>query len=119
MPAYGIEIREDTVTPRLTGFTERMRAKIADQLVVIGDEIVAFARGIVPIRTGFLRDSIFSDLIESDLNLTVAATASYAGYVEFGTSRMRAQPYLRPALDASQQRIVGAILAGAFDAWNV
>jgi HK97 gp10 family phage protein len=119
MPAYGIQIREDTVTPRLTGFTERMRKKIADELAIVGDEMVSFARGIVPVKTGFLRDSIFSDIIKSDLNLTLAATASYAGYVEFGTRRMRAQPYCRPALDSGRDRIVSAILAGILDAWNV
>ena len=32
---------------------------------------------------------------------------------------MAAQPYLRPALDASQERIVNAILMGVTDAWNV
>jgi HK97 gp10 family phage protein len=119
MPAYGIEIREDTVTPRLTEFTERMRAKIADQLGNLGEELVSFSRDIVPVRTGFLRDSIFSDIVENELSLTFGATASYAGYVEFGTRRMAAEPYLRPALDWSQDRIVNAILMGVTDAWNL
>lgn len=119
MPAYGIEIREDTVTPRLVVFTQRMRAKIADQLANIGDEMVNIARGIVPVRTGFLRDNIFADVVESDLSLTFGDTASYASYVEFGTRRMAAEPYLRPALDSSQERIVNAILMGVTDAWNV
>jgi HK97 gp10 family phage protein len=119
MPAYSIQIREDTVTPRLTGFTERMRAKIAEQLVNIGDEMVALSRGVAPVRTGFLRGSIFREVIESELSLTFGATAPYASYVEFGTRRMAAEPYLRPALDASQQRIVDAILADVLDAWNV
>jgi HK97 gp10 family phage protein len=118
MPAYGIEIREDTVTPRLAVFTERMRAKIAEQLANIGDEMVNISRGIVPVRTGFLRDSIFADVVESDLSLILGDTASYASYVEFGTCRMAAEPYLRPALDASQDRIVNAILMGVTDAWN-
>jgi HK97 gp10 family phage protein len=119
MSAYGVEITEDTLKPRLIGFTERMRSKIADQLVGIGDEMISFAKGIVPVRTGFLRDSIFSDVTESDLSLTVGATAPYASFVEFGTCRMRAQPYCRPALDASRQRILDAILAGVWDAWSV
>ena len=119
MPAWGIEIRQDTLTPRLAIFTEQMRRKIADQLMNAGDEIVHISRGIVPVRTGFLRDSIFADVVESDLALSLGATADYSSHVEFGTYRMRAQPYLRPALDASQQRIVDAILLGITDAWNV
>jgi HK97 gp10 family phage protein len=119
VPAWGIEIRQDTLTPRLAVFTEQMRRKIADQLIIVGNEIINISRGIVPVRTGFLRESIFADVVESDLNLTLGATASYSGYVEFGTYRMRAQPYLRPALDASQDRLVNAILMGITDAWNV
>lgn len=119
MPALRIQIREDTVTPRLIGFSDRMRSKIADRFIVLGDEVVNISRGIVPVRSGFLRDSIFSDVVESDLSLTLAATAPYASYVEFGTQRMAAEPYLRPALDASQDRIVNAILMGVTDAWNI
>ena len=119
MPAWGIQIRQDTLTPRLIGFTDRIRSGIGDRLIVLGDEMVSIARGIVPIRTGFLRDSIFADFVESDLTLTFGATAPYADFVEFGTYKMRAQPYLRPALDSSQDRIVNAILMGVTDAWNI
>ena len=85
MPAWGIQIRQDTLTPRLIGFTDRMRTGIGDRLMVLGDEMVNIARGIVPVRTGFLRDSIFAELVESDLALTFGATAPYADFVEFGT----------------------------------
>ena len=119
MPAWGIEIRQDTLTPRLAVFTEQMRGKIADQLMNVGGEVVNIGRGLVRVRTGFLRDSIFADVVESDLSLTFGATAPYASFQEFGTYRMRAQPYLRPALDASQDRLVNAILMGITDAWNV
>lgn len=55
------------------------------------------ARRIVPVRTGFLRSTI------GHRRLAVAAfvfeaTAYYAVYVEYGTVKMRAQPYMRPAL---------------------
>jgi len=119
MPAWGIQIREDTITPKLTGFTARMRRNIADQFDSVGKEMVQMARGIVPVRTGFLRDSIFHDVIESDLNLTFGATAPYAPYVEFGTSRMMARPFIRPTLDALQERILDAILTGCLNALNV
>jgi HK97 gp10 family phage protein len=119
MPAYGIQIREDTVTPCLSGFTERMRVGIVNQFSSIGGEMVAFARGVAPIRTGFLRDSIFLDLVESDLSLTLGAAASYSSYVEFGTRRTSARPFIRPALDASHQRIVDAILSSILGAWDI
>lgn len=60
---------------------------------VLGD-IAADARRFVPVDTGELRSSIRVD----DTTAEVVADAEHAGYVELGTSRMAAQPYLRPAL---------------------
>lgn len=36
-------------------------------------------------------------------------SAPHAGFVEFGTENMAAEPYLRPALERNQQRAVGAM----------
>ena len=55
------------------------------------EEIYSAARGQVPVDTGALQESISKDV--SDDGFTVQASESYAGYVEFGTSRMAAQPY--------------------------
>lgn len=55
------------------------------------------SKRIVAVKTGFLKNSIF--VREHDFNkFEIVASAPYAGYVEYGTSKMRAQPYLRPAL---------------------
>ncbi len=119
MPAWGIQIRQDTVTPRLTGFSERMRKNIADGFVSVGYQMVTDGRSIVVVRTGYLRSTIFAQVIESDLILVFGATAPYAPYVEFGTSRMAPRPFIRPAFDANQQRILDALLAGVLDAWKI
>ena len=60
------------------------------------------AQLIVPVRTGFLRKSIFYRTL-GPMQYTIGATASYAGYVEWGTSRMMAQPYLAPAIMYASQ----------------
>lgn len=60
-----------------------------------GDAILADARTIVPVDTGELRESGYSK-VEGD-HVEVGYKADHAGYVELGTERMRAQPYLRPA----------------------
>jgi len=39
----------------------------------------------------------------------VSASAEYAEHLEFGTSRMAARPYLRPAVDEHEGEIVAAI----------
>ncbi|MEM0313798.1 MAG: HK97 gp10 family phage protein [Candidatus Bathyarchaeia archaeon] len=54
------------------------------------------ARGYAPVRTGYLRSSIYATV--HDWVVQVGAKASYAMFVEFGTRYMRAKPYLAPAL---------------------
>lgn len=76
-----------------------------------------------PIDTGNLRRSYHVDFegtnavqvqahIGNDMNV-----AEYAGYVEYGTSRMSAQPHLTPASEAQRDahdvRVAGALAAAA------
>ncbi len=73
------------------------------------------AKGYCPVRTGALRDSISTNIIETPYSIRgeVAPHKDYADYVEFGTGMrgdpivphrpdwpgMPAQPYMRPAMD--------------------
>ena len=66
-------------------------------------EVVAEAVSIVPIKTRRLQTSI--DLYERGSDYVILGAggmdgeaAPYAGFVEFGTSRMQARPYMQPAL---------------------
>jgi HK97 gp10 family phage protein len=61
------------------------------------------AKELAPVDTGRLRSSIDNDLGRDDRGLVarIGSDVVYAPYVEFGTRRMRAQPFLRPALDAA------------------
>lgn len=74
----------------------------------------------VSIRISIVNDTA-TPLMESVLEalaaaastrLTLGATAPYAGYVEFGTRRMGAQPYLRPAIDAFTSDMISAYAMG-------
>lgn len=58
--------------------------------------VVADAQRRAPFRTGRLRRSIGSRRTAD--SVIIEATADYAAYVELGTSKMAAQPFLRPAL---------------------
>jgi len=53
-----------------------------------------------PVDTGRLRASIAEELGEDSRGLVerIGTNVNYAKHVEFGTSRMRAQPFLRPAI---------------------
>jgi HK97 gp10 family phage protein len=70
--------------------------------------VEADAKRIVPVRTGTLQRSIHSRQLEP-MRWWVGSEVHYAGYVEFGTSRMRARPYLRPAWANVEPRLKDAI----------
>jgi HK97 gp10 family phage protein len=50
-----------------------------------------------PVDTGLLRKSWLLDRL-TPLSAIIGTNVEYAKHVEFGTSRTRAQPFLRPAL---------------------
>ena len=54
-------------------------------------------QSLVPVDTGALQECI--DYNVSGDDLTFEATEDYAGFVEYGTSKMAAQPYFNPAID--------------------
>jgi len=66
----------------------------------LGPKIVSAAQRTVPVDTHNLQESIeFSSGIEGDVvRMIVGTDVEYGLYVEEGTSRMAAQPWLRPAV---------------------
>lgn len=82
-------------------------------------DIKSTARSTVAVDTGNLKSSI-STKATGPLESTVSADTPYAVYVETGTSRMAAQPYMRPAADhhtpafeQAMSEIVGRALNGS------
>lgn len=78
------------------------------------DNIVKGAQDRAPVRTGALRDSIHKEGSGNDTRVTVGVP--YGVYVEYGTSRMGARPFLWPALEAERPIYLAAwraILAGS------
>lgn len=74
-------------------------------------DIEATAKTLAPVDTGFLRSSISSDVSVQGTTIRgeVGPTANYGAYVEGGTRRQRAQPYLRPATDMIVPRYEDAV----------
>ena len=64
---------------------------------------VRIAKDLVPVDTGELKSSI--TWTGQVTNFNIHAFASHAGYVEFGTKRTRAQPFLRPALKKARAQL--------------
>ncbi len=74
---------------------------------------VRHAKRRVPVKTATLQGSIEARPAQFRRNIVSAFWGSfealYAIFVETGTSRMAAQPYLRPAADREYRRLRGRI----------
>ena len=55
--------------------------------------------------TGFLVSNIHSVMDVDGLGGSVESRADYSGFLEFGTSKMKARPYLQPALEENKPKI--------------
>jgi HK97 gp10 family phage protein len=91
---------------RLAG-AERRQAQ-QDGLEAGARIVETHSKILCPVDTGFLRNSITVDSV-TPIEAIIAPHTDYAEHVEFGTSRMEAQPYMRPALDEHENEIVQAV----------
>jgi len=85
--------------------SEALEEEVHNIVENVGDNMVSYAHGIVPVRTGNLMASIFADVDEDNLSVTLGATADYASFIEYGTVKMRAQPFLQPAADVGTEEM--------------
>ena len=93
MPVKGL----NEVVARFGKAAEQVKTVVEDHLLNCGNDIVTVAKMLVPVRTGYLRNSIAAS-VQFPMRLYVVAKAPYATYVEFGTRYMAPQPFMYPAL---------------------
>jgi HK97 gp10 family phage protein len=89
------------VIANLSHFSDGVSKKLVVACQMSQAQVVSFARLLCPVRTGNLRNSIQPGAVEisdTEVSADVEARMEYASFVEYGTRRMRAQPYLTPAL---------------------
>lgn len=92
----------------LPEFMARIPKEIGDVVAKAGFDCQAEAKAIVPVDTGNLKGSITTEK-EGDFTAIVSANTDYAGYVEYGTYKMAAQPYMMPAAEIVGPQFVQAI----------
>lgn len=78
---------------------------IAETTVNIENEAISR----VPVDTGNLKNSIDSQITNEGLTGQVTVGADYGIHVEFGTHKMKAQPYLFPAHEGNRLQYEKAI----------
>jgi HK97 gp10 family phage protein len=82
----------------LDSLGEMVRTSLGRAIAKIAKDIEANAKVAVPVRTGFLKNSIEAKQVEP-FSWRVRVAANYGIYVEFGTRKMPARPYFTPAVD--------------------
>jgi HK97 gp10 family phage protein len=108
----------------ITGIAEVLRqldglvsaAALREGLAAAAHLVEGRAKIKAPVDTGFLRNSIGVVSVTSR-EAVIGVGAEYGVYQEMGTRFMRAQPFMRPALENNREAIAGlirdALLRGA------
>ena len=84
-------------------YTKRIDDWIAERMPAFAESIAQDVKERAPVKTGKLRDSIQFET--KDTTATIFSDVEYALYVEVGTSKMKAQPYFRPALNNVMEHV--------------
>lgn len=67
-------------------------------LEIMGGKAESYAKQLCPVDTGNLRNSITHQQMDESTE-AIGTAVEYAPFVELGTRRQRAQPYLKPAAE--------------------
>lgn len=89
------------------GLFDNINSDLSAAMQSAGELVANSARASCPVDTGALQASITSSAAGN--SAVIGAGASYAAYVEFGTCKMAAQPFLVPALLNNTDAIIGII----------
>ena len=88
---YSYKDNTDEVLKGLSDAVERA-------LTRIGLAAEGYAKKECPVDTGNLRNSITNEVQSSEKAVYIGTNVEYATYVELGTTRTKAKPYLKPAV---------------------
>ena len=87
---YSYKDNTDEVLKGLSDAVERA-------LTRMGLSAEGYAKKECPVDTGNLRNSITNEVRSSEKAVYIGTNVEYAAYVELGTTRTKAKPYLKPA----------------------
>ena len=93
---------EETVA-NMKKLSPELKRKISQQVAKSALNIQKGAKERCPVDTGALRNSITVDFY-GEMSAEIAPHMPYAPYVEFGTKKMSAQPYLFPAYEEERPK---------------
>lgn len=94
----------------ITQLAEKINAQLPSALLAGAEAVAECARGLCPVDTGRLRDSISTS--QEGKSAQVSVGEGYGIYVELGTYKSAAQPFLVPSLAAAESEILSAVSGG-------
>ena len=89
----------DSALSRLLQMPRKLDRLVQQETEKTAQEALSRAQSLVPVRTGALRNSLQQSPITNGAE--ILARRPYAIYLEYGTRRMSARPFLLPALQES------------------
>lgn len=109
--AGGVSVNQDNTKRVIDG----IESAIGVALEEIGLLAENYAAKKCPVDTDKLRSSITHEVDAGDKAVYIGTNVEYAPYVELGTSRQKAQPFLRPAASkhvAKYRKVLKKTLGG-------
>lgn len=85
------------ITDNSGEFLNALPEQLEQALIAIGLTAESYAKADCPVDTGRLRNSITNAVEVGEQSVYIGSNVEYAAFVELGTSRMKARPYLKPA----------------------
>lgn len=86
------------VTSHVNEVISAKNGAIARALEAIGIQAEGDVASLAPVDTGRLRNSITHETHAEEESVYVGTNVEYGKYQEYGTSRMRAHPFLKPGI---------------------
>ncbi|MCI5605810.1 MAG: HK97 gp10 family phage protein [Clostridia bacterium] len=97
----------DAAADLFEAFADNIVSKVSAAVAKGGMLVEGEAKALCPVDTGNLRQSITSQ--PSGMRCDIGTNVEYAMYVEFGTYKMAAQPYLVPGLKNKSDEVIELI----------
>jgi len=91
------------VQKNLNNFEQELKKSLERSVLISAIKVETDAKKLAPVDTGRLRSSITHDW--KGTTARVGTDVNYAPYIELGTYKQKAQPYLYPALQMNMNFI--------------
>ena len=96
---------------RLQELSAELQTKVRQVVLIAAHNTERRAKELVPVDTGDTKNSIEVRPGPGDMEAEVGPTTDYAPFLEFGTRRMAARPFMVPAAEAERGPFMAALKA--------